>query len=67
MSFKYIWWIFKCFVHIHNYFIFQIKKYIQRILQNEIIDKECEILLFLKDNLICLFFGTKFNKLNFDQ
>jgi hypothetical protein len=38
-----------------------------KILENEIIDKECEILLFIKDNLICLFFGTKFNKINFDQ
>ena len=34
------------------------------ILQNEIIGKQCEILLFIKNNSICLFCGTNFNKLN---
>ena len=36
-----------------------------KILQNEITnDKQREILLFIKNNLICLSCGTNFNKLN---
>ena len=35
-----------------------------KILQNEIIGKQCEILLFIKKNSICLSYGTNFNKFN---
>ena len=33
-------------------------------LRNEIIDKQCEVLLFIKNHSICLFCRTNFNKLN---
>ena len=49
-------------------FVFKVKYiYITKeikIMQNEIIDKRCEIGLFIKNNSIYLSRGTNFNKLN---
>ena len=55
------------FFRTSNYICFsELNIYItkNKILQNEMIDKQCEILLFIKNNSICLSCGTNFNKLD---
>ena len=70
INLEYIWWRFKWFCSYQQqlHLFLKLKIYItkeMKILQNEITnDKQREILLFIKNNSICLSCGTNFNKLN---